>query len=351
MKAFAGNSIIEDVNAILHNLGDISFRGQTVLVTGGAGFLGSWICEVLISQGANVICLDNLSSGLETNLSNLLGCKGFKFIKQDVSDSFELESKVDLVLHLASRASPFEFEKFPLEILKANTFGTLNALEIAREHGARFLFASTSEVYGNPSLVPTPESYFGNVNPVGVRGCYDESKRCGEAYVMAYRKQYAMDIRIARIFNTYGPRMRADGIYGRVTQRFIAQALNGEPITIFGTGEQTRSFCYMTDGIEGLLRLAHFEEASGEIINIGNDKEITVMELADTIINLTNSASEIVFYPLPEDDPLKRCPDITKARDILSWKPRVKLEDGLSKTIDSSRQLSTIVTRVNRGTI
>jgi len=334
MKAFAGNTMFNsEVNTILQNLGEVSFQGETVLVTGGSGFLGSWICEVLLTQGAKVICLDNFSSGLETNISHWSGNEDFKSINQDITKPFHSERKVDLVLHMASRASPFEFEPFPLEILKANTLGTLNALELAKEQKARFLFTSTSEVYGNPSVVPTPESDYGNVNPIGVRGCYDESKRCGEAYVMAYRKQYGMDVRIARIFNTYGPRMRADGIYGRAVPRLISQALKGEPIGISGNGEQTRSFCYITDVVEGLLRLAFSQRASGEVVNIGNEEEIKIIDLVGMIKNLTGSVSEIMFYPLPQDDPNRRCPDTSKAREILGWKPNVKLDDGLRKTI------------------
>jgi len=344
MKAFAGDPMLSgDVSTILQNLNKPDFEGKTVLVTGGAGFLGSWICEVLVSQGAKAICLDNLSSGLEANTSHLSGNANFKFIKQDITEPFNLEGKIDLVLHLASRASPFEFKRFPLEILAANTLGTLNALEIAKEHRARFLFASTSETYGNPSVVPTPESYYGNVNSVGIRGCYDEGKRCGEAYVVAYRRQYDLDVRIARIFNTYGPRMRADGIYGRVAPRFISQALSGAPITIFGNGKQTRSFCYVTDQIEGLLRLAFSDRAKGEVVNIGNDQETTVIELAKTIKNLTDSTSEIAFYPLPQDDPLRRCPNITKAKEILEWQPKVELDEGLRNTIDWLKKHSTLV--------
>jgi len=339
MKAFAGD-LSNDIDILLGNLGEVSFREKTVLVTGGAGFLGSWMCEVLVNQGARVICLDNLSSGLEANISHLLASGNFEFTRQDITEPLRFDRKIDLVLHLASRASPFEFEKFPLEILKANTLGTLNALEIARQHTAKFLFTSTSETYGNPSVVPTPETYYGNVNAIGVRGCYDESKRCGEAYVMAYRKQYDLDIRIARIFNTYGPRMRADGIYGRVIPRFISQALSGEPITVFGNGKQTRSFCYVTDQVEGLIRLAFSDKARGRVVNIGNSEEITVIDLANIIKNLTDSSSEITFSPLPPDDPVRRCPDITKAREILGWMPNVKLEEGLRQTIDSFRELS-----------
>ncbi|RLI86354.1 MAG: SDR family NAD-dependent epimerase/dehydratase, partial [Archaeoglobales archaeon] len=250
------NVIQEGMNEILKNLGDVSFEDQTVLVTGGAGFLGSWLCDVLVSQSARVICLDNLASGLESNITHLLDQENFKFVKHDISQPIYFDEKIDVVMHLASRASPLEFDKFPIQILKANTLGTWIALGIAKKHKARFLFTSTSEVYGNPEVVPTPETYNGNVNPIGVRGCYDESKRAGEAMCMAYMRQHKLDVRIARIFNTYGPRMRADGVYGRVIPRFIKQALNNEPLTIFGDGKQTRSFCYVTDQIEGLLRLA-----------------------------------------------------------------------------------------------
>jgi UDP-glucuronate decarboxylase len=334
MKASAGNTTMkDDIKTVLQNISPVDFKGKTALVTGGAGFLGSWMCEVLTSQKARVICLDNLSSGLKANIEQLLQNDNFQFMERDITEPLYIKDRVDLVLHLASRASPFEFEHFPLEILRANTLGTVNALEIAREHKSVFLFASTSETYGNPSLVPTPESYYGNVNAIGPRGCYDESKRCGEAYVVAYRKQYDLDIRIARIFNTYGPRIRPDGIYGRAIPRFISQALEGEPITVFGDGKQTRSFCYVTDQIEGLLRLALFEKARGQVINIGNDEEITVIDLAKMIKSITGSSSSITFGPLPQDDPQRRCPDITKAKQVLGWRPKVKLEDGLKKTI------------------
>jgi UDP-glucuronate decarboxylase len=335
MKASVGNTTMkDDIRTVLQNISPVDFKGKTVLVTGGAGFLGSWMCDVLTSQKARVICLDNLSSGLKANIEQLLQNDNFQFMERDITEPLYIKDRVDLVLHLASRASPFEFETFPLEILRANTLGTVNALEIAREHKAVFLFASTSETYGNPAVVPTPESYYGYVNSIGIRGCYDESKRCGEAYVMAYRKQYGMDVRIARIFNTYGPRIRPDGIYGRAIPRFISQALRNEPITVFGSGAQTRSFCYITDQIEGLLRLALVEKARGEVINIGNNEETTVIELAKMIKNITGSSSNITFGPLPQDDPLRRCPDITKAKQILEWRPKVKLENGLKKTIE-----------------
>ena len=256
-------------------------------------------------------------------------------------------------MHLASRASPFEFEKYPIQILKANTLGIWVALGIAKKHGARFLYTSTSEIYGAASEIPTPEGYQGNVNPIGSRSCYDEAKRCGESYVIAYKMQHGLDVRIARIFNTYGPRMRAEGVYGRVIPRFIEQALSNKPITIFGDGSQTRSFCYVTDQVEGLLKHTFSlkkrkpvlkeklergnenerGEVGGEVVNIGSDIEITILELAELIRELTNSSSEIVFEELPEDDPPRRKPDIRKAKKILGWEPKVELEEGLSKMI------------------
>jgi len=326
--------IQEGVNEIIRNLGDISFEDQTVLITGGAGFLGSWICDVLIRQNAKVICLDNLASGLESNISHLLNKENFKFVRHDISQPIYLDEKTDFVMHLASRASPLEFDKYPIEIIRANTHGTMISLEVARKNNARFLFTSTSEVYGNPEVVPTPETYNGNVNPIGIRGCYDESKRCGEALCMAYLRQYGVDVRIARVFNTYGPRMRADGEYGRAVPRFIKQALHGDPITIFGDGKQTRSFCYVTDQVEGLLRLLWFDDAKGEVVNIGNPNEITILELAEIVKKITGSESPIEFYPLPPDDPKRRCPDISKAKKLLNWEPKVELEEGLKRTVE-----------------
>ena len=321
----------EDLENIRERLSH-DFKNERVLVTGGAGFLGSWICDVLVEEGAAVVCLDNLASGLKSNIDHLLGRKNFEFLQHDVTEPIPMRKDFDLVIHMASRASPFEFERFPIEILKANTVGTLNALEIAMRSGARFLFASSSEIYGDPEVVPTPESYNGNVDPVGPRSCYEESKRAGEALVAAYKSQYGLDARIARIFNTYGPRMRADGIYGRVVPRFIKQALNNEPLTVFGNGFQTRSFIYVSDQIEGLLRFASSEEAKGEIINLGNDVEMRIMDLAKLIKRLLGSKSEISLNPLPAGDPRRRCPDITKAKKILKWEPRISIEEGLRRT-------------------
>jgi len=326
----------KEIEEIITNLGDRSknFEDKNVLVTGGAGFLGSWICEVLVEQEAKVICLDNLVSGLKSNISSMMDKDNFKFIKHDITQPIFFDEPLDMIMHLASRASPFEFEKYPIQILKANTLGIWVALGIAKKHSAKFLYTSTSEIYGVAAEIPTTEDYRGNVNPVGPRSCYDEAKRCGESYVIAYKMQHGLDIRIARIFNTYGPRMRSEGVYGRVVPRFVEQALSNEPITVFGSGEQTRSFCYVTDQVEGLLRLAFSRNAEGEVVNIGSEEEITIIELADMIKDVTNSASEIVFDELPKDDPPRRKPDISKAKKVLGWKPKVKLEKGLKRTIE-----------------
>jgi len=326
----------KEIEEIINNLGELSksVEDKNILVTGGAGFLGSWICEALIEQQAKVICLDNLASGLQSNILHLMAKGNFKFIQHDITQPIFFDEPIDVVMHLASRASPFEFEKYPIQILKANTLGIWVALGIAKKHYARFLYTSTSEIYGCAEEIPTSEEYRGNVNPVGPRSCYDEAKRCGESYVIAYQMQHGLDTRIARIFNTYGPRMRAEGVYGRVIPRFIEQALSNKPITIFGDGSQTRSFCYVTGQVEGLLKLAFLEEAKGEVINIGSDKEITILELAELVKKLTKSSSEIEFHPLPKDDPPRRKPDITKAKEILDWEPKVELKEGLSKMIE-----------------
>ena len=325
----------EEIEEIIRTLGDISknIEDKNVLVTGGAGFLGSWICEVLVEQQARVICLDNLVSGLKSNISPLVDKDNFKFILHDITQPILFDVQIDVVMHLASRASPFEFEKYPIQILKANTLGIWVALGIAKKHNAKFLYTSTSEIYGDAKEIPTTEAYRGNVNPIGPRSCYDEAKRCGESYVIAYMMQHGLDTRIARIFNTYGPRMRAEGVYGRVIPRFIEQALSNKPFTIFGAGTQTRSFCYVSDQVEGLLTLALSEGAKGEVVNIGGNKEITIWELAKLIRELTNSSSEIEFLPLPKDDPQRRKPDITKSKKLLNWEPKVELKEGLSKMI------------------
>ncbi|MHA1297858.1 MAG: UDP-glucuronic acid decarboxylase family protein [Candidatus Helarchaeota archaeon] len=333
--------INQTIEIIIKNLKDnFNVRQKKILVTGGAGFLGSWICDVLVKKGANIICLDNFNSGLKENIEHLVNKDNFKFLNHDITQPIFFDEKLDLILHLASRASPFEFEKFPIQILKANTLGTWIVLGIAKKHSCPLLFASTSEIYGNPPAehVPTSEDYFGYVNPIGPRSCYDEAKRAGEAFVMSYQLQHNLDIRIVRIFNTYGPRMRAGDIYGRVIPRFIEQALNNEPITIFGDGTQTRSFVYVSDEVEAILRAALLPAARGNVVNIGNDKQLKIIDLAKQIKNLTNSNSEIKFYPLPKDDPLKRCPDISKAKKILNWEPKISLEKGLKLTIEWYKQ-------------
>lgn len=324
-----------EVKKTLHMAG-ISFENKRILVTGGAGFLGSWICDVLVLQNAEVVCIDNFSSGHRSNIMHLEENEKFQVIEHDITKPIEFDEKFDLVMHLASRASPLEFEKFPIQILKANTLGIWVALGIAKRHRSRFLFTSTSEVYGNPTEdnVPTPESYNGNVNPIGLRGCYDEAKRCGEAFVFAYHRQHGLDTRIARIFNTYGPRLRTGDTYGRAVSRFISQSLKGKPITVFGDGKQTRSFLYVKDQVDGLLRLAVFPELAGHVINIGSEKEIQIIELARLIKRLTGSDSPITFLPLPVDDPVRRCPDISRARGLLKWSPTVELDEGLKMTVE-----------------
>jgi UDP-glucuronate decarboxylase len=325
-----------DIDEIASNLGDAREKvtDKRILVTGGAGFLGSWICDVLTFLGANVLCIDNLASGLESNIADLFKKDNFTFIKHDITQPIFFDEDLDAVLHLASRASPFEFQRYPIQILKANTLGVWTALGIAKSHKARLLYTSTSEIYGNATEIPTPEAYNGNVNPIGARSCYDEAKRCGESFVMAYRLEHGIDARIARLFNTYGPRMRADDIYGRVVPRFIEQALTNAPITVFGDGSQTRSFCYVTDQITGLLKLAFLDDLSGVVVNIGNDEEMTISTFADLVRRLAASNSDIVHDDLPEGDPLRRRPDIDKARKLLQWEPKVSTEEGVKRTID-----------------
>ena len=303
---------------------------KRALVTGGAGFLGSHLCERLLDEGLDVVCMDNLITGAVANVEHLFGREGFVFVKYDVTNYIDVPGRLDYILHFASPASPIDYLKLPIQTLKVGSLGTHKALGLAKRKGARFLLASTSETYGDPLVHPQPESYWGNVNPVGPRGVYDEAKRFAEAMTMAYRRHHDVDTRIVRIFNTYGPRMRAGD--GRVVPTFISQALAGEPLTCFGDGSQTRSFCYVDDLIEGIYRLLLSDE--GEPTNIGNPNEMTVLEFAREIVRLTASKSEIIFTELPEDDPKVRQPDISKARRILGWSPRVGLEEGLGKTIE-----------------
>jgi dTDP-glucose 4,6-dehydratase len=303
---------------------------QTVLITGGAGFIGSHMCERLLRDKFRVICMDSLVTGNADNIKDLLGNGNFSYVKQDVTEQISVKGKLDFVLHLASLASPVDYRRHPIKTLKVGTVGTLNAVGLAKAKGAKFLFASTSEVYGDPKVNPQPESYWGNVNPVGVRSCYDESKRCGEALTIAYNRKHGLDTKIVRIFNTYGPRMRAND--GRVVPAFITQALGGEPLTVFGDGRQTRSFCYVSDLIEGIRR---FMDVKYNLpMNMGNPGEKTMLELAKLILELTKSGSKITHMPLPEDDPKRRCPDITLAKKLLGWRPKVTLREGIAETIE-----------------
>ena len=327
--------LFNEISEIVSKINKEYYKDKSVLVTGGAGFLGSWLCEALLALGSEVICLDNYSSGQEENIHHLLENPKFTLMIQDVSEPFTIEKKLDYVFHLASRAGPFEFAEFPIEIIRSNTIGTMQALEIAAENNAKFLFTSTSETYGEPAIFPTPETYRGNVNAVGPRGCYDEAKRCGEALCMAYLRQKNVDVRIARIFNTYGPRIRADGIYGRVIPRFVDQVLNDRPITIFGDGSQTRCFCYVTDTVSGLLRLAAYDSCTGEVVNIGSSHEMTILELAKTIAEICGKELNLEYHPMPQDDPTRRLPDTKKANELLDWTNSVSVETGVKQLIKS----------------
>ena len=329
------NHIIKnDISIILGKLDPNIFEEKGVLVTGGAGFLGSWLCDTLVLCGSKVYCVDNFSTGLQSNIDHLLGLKNFHLIRTEVEEINADLGKFDLVMHFASRASPIDYQNHPVQTLTANSIGTMKTLELARISNATFLYASSSEVYGNAGTIPTPEHYWGKVNPIGSRSCYDEGKRFGEALCTAYHKQHGVDARIARIFNTYGPRLREEGGYGRAISRFIAQALKGEDITVYGDGSQTRSFCYVTDTILGILKLATSHKTRGETINIGNPLETRIIDLAHLVKKLTNSNSKITFHPLPPDDPKRRCPDITKAKRLLNWQPEIPLEEGLNETIE-----------------
>jgi dTDP-glucose 4,6-dehydratase len=306
-----------------------------VLITGGAGFLGSHLCDRFLAEGHEVIAMDNLITGNTANIEHLAGHERFLFIKHDVTNYVYVEGHLDAVLHFASPASPIDYLELPIQTLKVGALGTHKALGLAKDKNATFLLASTSEVYGDPLVHPQTEDYWGNVNPIGPRGVYDEAKRFAEAMTMAYHRYHEVDTRIARIFNTFGPRMRLND--GRVVPNFIAQALGGEPLTVYGDGSQTRSFCYVSDLIEGIYRLLHSDET--DPVNIGNPSEMTILEFANKVIELTDSPSQITFVQ-PEDmrtkdDPKVRQPDISKARRVLGWTPKVKLDEGLRKTIES----------------
>jgi dTDP-glucose 4,6-dehydratase len=299
------------------------------VVTGGAGFLGSHLCDRLLAEGHNVVCMDNLLTGNIANIEHLAGNTSFKFIHQDVTEYLYLPGEIDFIFHFASPASPIDYLEYPIQTLKVGALGTHKALGLAKAKNARFLIASTSEVYGDPLIHPQQEDYWGNVNPVGPRGVYDEAKRFAEAMTMAYHRYHNVDTKIIRIFNTYGPRMRLND--GRAVPAFAGQALRGEPITIFGDGSQTRSFCFVSDLIDGIYKLMLSSETGP--INIGNPTEMTIAQLAERIVEMTDSGSKVVYQDLPVDDPKVRQPDITKARELLGWEPKIEIAQGLPETI------------------
>jgi dTDP-glucose 4,6-dehydratase len=303
------------------------------LVTGGAGFLGSHLCDRLLREGHEVICADNLITGNLKNIAHLFGREGFRFLKQDVTEYLYIEGPVEYILHFASPASPVDYLRLPIQTLKVGSLGTHKALGLAKAKGARLLLASTSEVYGDPQVHPQPESYWGHVNPVGPRGVYDEAKRFAEAMTMAYHRYHGVETRIARIFNTFGPRMRPND--GRVVSNFLIQALEGNPLTVYGDGQQTRSFCYVSDLVDGLFRL--LMSAEGEPVNLGNPAERTIRDLVAAIEKILGRSLPVTYKPLPQDDPRVRQPDITRARTLLGWEPKVELEIGLRETIDYFR--------------
>jgi UDP-glucuronate decarboxylase len=304
-----------------------------ILITGGAGFLGSHLCESLLEQGAEVICVDNFFSGSKDNIRHLLTNPYFELVRHDIIHPLFVE--VDRIYHLGCPASPIHFQYNAIKTVKTNVIGTLNMLGLAKRTKARILFASSSEIYGNPSVHPQIESYWGNVNPIGLRSCYDEGKRVAETLMTAYQRQNKVEAKIVRIFNTYGPRMSVND--GRVISNFTVQALKGEPLTVYGDGSQTRSFCYAPDMIQALVKMMETDNFAGPV-NLGNPKETTILELAEKVIKLSKSSSKISYKPLPSDDPVRRCPDISLAREKLGWMPKTELEEGLLKTIDYFRQ-------------
>lgn len=309
-------------------------KGKRFLITGGAGFIGSWICDSLYEFGAEIVCVDNFVTGLESNIAHLIDKQRFTLIKADISKNYwlklkEIKESFDFVLHLAARADPKDYMQNPVDTMLSDSLGTLNTLKIAERDNACYYFSSSSEIYGNPEIHPQPESYFGNVNPIGPRSCYDEAKRFSEALCMAFFREKNLDVKINRIFNTYGPRLND----GRAVCTFIRQALKNQAITVFGTGEQTRSPCYIVDMIDGILRTIFLAKA-GNVYNLGNPEEISIIELAHLIKELCNSSSEIIFKPLPPDDPARRKPDISKAKKELGFEPKVMLKEGLKRTIE-----------------
>ena len=317
----------------MHGLETIAW-GMRILVTGGAGFLGSHLCERLLHDGHEVICIDNYFTGRKANIEHLLGRSDFEAVRHDVIDPFKFE--VDQIYNLACPASPPHYQHNPIKTIKTSVMGAINCLGLAKRVNARVFQASTSEVYGDPEVHPQPESYWGNVNPVGIRSCYDEGKRCAETLLFDYHRQNGVDIRVCRIFNTYGPRMLPDD--GRVVSNFIVQALKGEDLTIYGDGQQTRSFCYVDDLVEGFVRFMNQEEEVGPL-NLGNPGEFTMLELAEKVLAIVGGSSKMTHLPLPGDDPQQRQPDIALAKKVMGWEPQVKLEDGLVKTVEYFRRL------------
>jgi UDP-glucuronate decarboxylase len=332
--------ILKDLRHVCDGSDERHFSEKKVLISGGAGFIGSWLADALLDLGASVTCVDNLSTGEIANINHLLGRRSFSLIQADVVN-FTVGEKYDYLLHLASRVSPEDYQQHPIETLLANSLGSYRMLELARKMDSRILYPSSSEAYGDARVVPTPEDYWGNVNPTGPRSCYDEGKRFSEALFMGYKREYGLDVRVARVFNSYGPRIRATGSYARVAARFIRQALSGDPITVFGDGSQTRSLCYIADTILGLLMLLTAGNAAGEVVNVGAPEEIRILDLAKKIKGLAQSESPIVFCPLPAEDPKRRCPDISKAKRVLGWTPTISLNEGLKRTIKSFMEQGT----------
>lgn len=313
------------------------FSEKHIVVTGGAGFLGSHICERLVESGHKVTCVDNFLTGSSSNVEHLLENPRFTLLDHDICDPLDIEGDVDEIYNFACPASPPRYQEDPIYTTKISVIGALNILELARAKGAKIIQASTSEVYGDPTVHPQTEDYWGNVNTIGIRACYDEGKRCAETLFYEYQRCHGVNVRVVRIFNTYGPRMSGDD--GRVVSNFIVQALRGEDITIYGDGSQTRSFCYRDDLVEGIIRLMNSDDSVSFPVNIGNQGEFTIRELADIVIEMTGSSSKIVFHPLPQDDPMQRCPDISRAREHLDWEPEIPLREGLRATIGYFEQI------------
>ena len=326
MSSVKLSSIIEEIRSIVPN----AFEGKKVAITGGAGFIGSWLCDVLVSYGSQVVCIDNLVSGRRENIAHLMGKTNFSFVMESV-ERWDTKEKYDIIIHAASIPNPDHYVKKPVETALSNAIATHKLLELSRKQDSLFLYMSSSEVYGDAELVPTPEWYAGRLDPVGPRSCYYESKRFGETLCMAYHKQYGVDVRICRLFNCYGPRLDTGSSYSRVIPRFVEQARKGEPITVHGDGKQTRSFCYITDAVGGILLMLVNKNCVARPVNIGNPEEISILDLAVKIKKLTGSESEIIFEPPRPNDPRRRCPDISLAKELLGWEPAVALDEGLMR--------------------